>query len=440
MIYTNIFLLTFLWIGTVTSLQQGDNSLHFNEVKSNSTAGVHWALLVAGSNGWYNYRHQADACHSYQIVKKHGIPDERIVVMMYDDIAYNEENPTPGIIINHPNGSDVYHGVPKDYTHETVTPQNFLNILSGDVDAMRGIGSGKVINSGPNDHIFVYFADHGAPGLVAFPDGELHARQLMQTVQDMNSNNKYKQMVFYIEACESGSMFANGLLPTDINVYATTASNSHESSYACYLDKKRNTYLGDVYSVKWMEDSDQENLNVETLHKQYKIVKRETNTSHVQQYGDLDIAKETLSNFQGKSKTKPIRVPYAPLDAVRSEDVPLALAMHKVAEAKDDESLEKAKMVLDAVKQSRKRVEDTMGFIVESAYTGKAEDIFSVRTDLADFDCYEAAVSHFDKYCFDLSKNDYALRHLYAIVNLCENQIPTRKILQSIYKACAKYN
>ena len=27
-------------------------------------------------------------------------------------------NPTPGIVINRPNGSDVYHGVPKDYTGE----------------------------------------------------------------------------------------------------------------------------------------------------------------------------------------------------------------------------------------------------------------------------------------------------------------------------------
>lgn len=39
-------------------------------------------------------------------------------------------------------------------------------------------------------------------------------------------------------------------------VYATTASNSHESSYACYYDEKRDTYLGDWYSVNWMEDSD----------------------------------------------------------------------------------------------------------------------------------------------------------------------------------------
>lgn len=32
----------------------------------------------------------------------------------------------------------------------------------------------------------------------------------------MHSKNQYKQMVVYVEACESGSMFAD-LLPTDIN-------------------------------------------------------------------------------------------------------------------------------------------------------------------------------------------------------------------------------
>lgn len=40
------------------------------------------------------------------------------------------------------------------------------------------------------------------------------------------------------------------------SVYATTAANGHESSYACYFDDKRGTYLGDLYSVNWMEDSD----------------------------------------------------------------------------------------------------------------------------------------------------------------------------------------
>jgi len=48
----------------------------------------------------------------------------------------------------------------------------------------------------------------------------------------------------------------DGVLPSNINVYATTAADPSESSYACYYDEKRMTYLGDRYSVSWLEDSD----------------------------------------------------------------------------------------------------------------------------------------------------------------------------------------
>lgn len=46
------------------------------------------------------------------------------------------------------------------------------------------------------------------------------------------------------------------LLSICLTVYATTAANPRESSYACYYDDERQTYLGDWYSVNWMEDSD----------------------------------------------------------------------------------------------------------------------------------------------------------------------------------------
>lgn len=52
---------------------------------------ANFAVLVAGSSGYSNYRHQADVCHAYQILHKYGIPDSNIVVMMYDDIAKNLE-------------------------------------------------------------------------------------------------------------------------------------------------------------------------------------------------------------------------------------------------------------------------------------------------------------------------------------------------------------
>ena len=56
---------------------------------------------------------QADICHACQLLKKGGLKDENIIVFMYDDIAYDEENPRQGVIINRPFGNDVYAGVPK---------------------------------------------------------------------------------------------------------------------------------------------------------------------------------------------------------------------------------------------------------------------------------------------------------------------------------------
>ncbi len=57
-------------------------------------------------------------CHpctlqAYQVLKRGGLKDDYIIVMMFDDIANNPENPQPGKIINHPQGGDVYAGVPK---------------------------------------------------------------------------------------------------------------------------------------------------------------------------------------------------------------------------------------------------------------------------------------------------------------------------------------
>ncbi|VAI32873.1 unnamed protein product [Triticum turgidum subsp. durum] len=163
--------------------------------------GTRWAVLIAGSNGYYNYRHQAgnkspikyssliilmaDVCHAYQIMKKGGLKDENIIVFMYDDIAGNRDNPRPGVIINHPKGGDVYAGVPKDYTGADVNANNFLAALLGDKSKLTGSGSGKVVSSGPDDHIFVYYADHGGPGILGMPGDEeyLYANDLVRTLE-----------------------------------------------------------------------------------------------------------------------------------------------------------------------------------------------------------------------------------------------------------------
>lgn len=410
-------------------------------IEDQEDGGKHWVVLVAGSNGWYNYRHQADVCHAYQIVKKNGIPDEQIVVMMYDDIADNEENPTKGIIINRPNGTDVYAGVLKDYTGEDVTPANFLAVLKGDSEAVKGKGSGKVIHSGPNDHVFVYFTDHGAPGLLAFPNDDLHVQDLNATIQYMYENKKYKQMVLYIEACESGSMMNH--LPNNINVYATTAANPHESSYACYYDEKRDTYLGDLYSVSWMEDSDVEDLTKETLHQQFVQVKQHTNTSHVMQYGNRTISHMKVKQFQGSGKAAAPRLRLQPvkrLDLTPSPDVPMTILKKRLMATND---VSEARNILSRIKslqEAKLLINESVQKIV-LLVTGSdemANEIHSDRVLINDLSCYRAAAEHFKARCFNwhIPLYEYAMRQLYTLVNLCESGYPLESIRQAMDDVC----
>jgi len=401
--------------------------------------GKTWALLIAGSNGFYNYRHQADVCHAYHVLSKHGIPDEQIVVMMYDDIANSPANPTPGVIINHPDGDDVYAGVPKDYTGHEITPENFLNILKGNAAAMNGIGSGKVIASGPNDRVFVNFVDHGAKGILGFPSSQLHAADLNMALREMAENKQFKQMVLYIEACESGSLFYNDQLPDNINIYATTAANEKESSYACYYDKKRRTYLGDVYSVKWMEDSDKEDLNEETIYKQFKLVRQETNTSHVQEFGDLSISREDVGEFQGSAEVDAYHVPYAELQAVPSEQVPLAILYRQLMDSRDHEEAEQLRIEINEMRQTNENIQRSMRSIVHLASTEgtDVDGLLGAHTPLTQHECYKAAVNQYNRFCFNLADYEYAMHHMYALSNLCETGYSQDVVTEAIKDVCS---
>jgi legumain len=252
----------------------------------------HWAVLVAGSNTYMNYRHQADVCHAYQIAKANGIPEDQIIQIAYDDIADSRSNPFPGKIFNKPTeagtpGVDVYEGCNIDYKGSEATPETVLKVLKGDTSA-----GGKVLKSNKDSKIFFYFADHGAPGLVGMPVGPyLYANDLHAAFLEMNENDMYDQMTVYIESCESGSMFEN-ILEDNIGIYGVSASDSHQSSWGAYCapddfvdGTSIGSCLGDLFSINWMEDTDVASLAVETLQEQYETVKTKTTRSPVLQWG-----------------------------------------------------------------------------------------------------------------------------------------------------------
>ena len=47
----------------------------------------HYAVLVAGSHTYGNYRHHADVAHAYQIALRSGMKKENIIVMMVSPLG-----------------------------------------------------------------------------------------------------------------------------------------------------------------------------------------------------------------------------------------------------------------------------------------------------------------------------------------------------------------
>merc|ERR1712142_1262 len=404
--------------------------------------GAHWALLVAGSRGYGNYRHQADICHAYHILKDLGIPEDNIVTMMYDDIAQNRRNPIKGNIINVPHGKNVYEGVKIDYRGGDVTPHNFLQILQGNTPSG---GNGKVIKSGPDDHVFVYFADHGNRHLLGFPHGVLYERDLTRALKSMPDRNTYKKMVIYIEACYSGTMF-DSVLPEGHNVYAITAANTHESSYAAFYDRRRHTFLADEFSANFMHDTESHNPSLEDLFDQFQNVKAKTHNSHVMMYGDRDIGDMKVADFQGNgphaaySMVEPSKTALPSMsDAVPSYDVPYMILYNQLKDANTTEErlqlLHEMQAELKAQSLITARVESIVGQLAPNPAQFMEVETYH-RTSEEQQECYEEAVNKYLQTCEGFEEFDYNMKDVHVFGNLCRSGKSMESILAAIENVC----
>lgn len=367
-----------------------------------------WAVIVAGSNGYWNYRHQADSCHAYQILKKHGMKASNIIHFAYDDIANNSQNPFPGKIFNHPDGSDVYGGCVIDYTGSQVTPTNYLAVLKGQKSATLT----KVLASTASDEVFLNFADHGAPGLIAFPSSYLYATDLLKAIGYMFQNKMYAKLIYYLEACESGSMFAN--LPKDINVYATTAANATESSWGCYCGsqavvqgKNIGSCLGDLYSVTWMEDTDK-GTSGETLEQQFQNILKLVTKSHPQQFGDLSYTSDTVASWIGGSSQETTNAS-ATRNVVDSRDIKLHYLIDRHANEMSENSMNELNEEI-----MMRKFYDEMFVTVRALHANSP-----VATD-TDFDCYKDMINFHEAHCGRFT--EYGMKYMRSYYDICQHQ------------------
>ncbi|KER21191.1 hypothetical protein T265_10428 [Opisthorchis viverrini] len=239
----------------------------------------------------------ADVFHAYHVVRKNNVPTENIITFAYDDIADNPKNPFKGKVFHHYEHEDVYNGVVIDYRGKDVTRDNFVKVLKG--DKKLETNKKKVLKSGPDDNVFIFFSGHGGSSHIAFLGEYLYAMELNDTLAYMHSKKTFNKLVLYVEACKSGSMFKD-VLPSNIGIYATTSAKEDEDSCAIFcFDKEINVCLADEYSFIWLLDSQYNDIKKRTLKEQYEEVKRKTVLSHVMKYGEKTMGSLPVGKFQG---------------------------------------------------------------------------------------------------------------------------------------------
>ena len=255
------------------------------------------ALIVAASKGWDNYRHQADALAQYRLLRRNGVPDDDIILIMEDDIAGSFQNPEPGTIRNVSGGENLYSNIQIDYRLDRIDAAKLLDILAG----KKTPETPQVIESGPGDNIYVFIVGHGSEeGVYLGVDSDapafgtrysvLRPADLAQTISAMYDKKSYRRMLLVVESCHGGTMGSEINAP---GVLLLSGANRYENSLSANYDIQHKIWLADSFAyLLWTNQSQDPGISINNL---YQDLYLNINGSHVTAFApDFGNADEIL--------------------------------------------------------------------------------------------------------------------------------------------------
>ncbi|XP_068605159.1 GPI-anchor transamidase [Brachionichthys hirsutus] len=230
-----------------------------NSINVENTAGQffssghtnNWAVLVCTSRFWFNYRHVANTLSVYRSVKRLGIPDSHIVLMLADDMACNHRNPKPATVFSHKNMELNVYGddVEVDYRGYEVTVENFLRVLTGRLPLSTP--RSKRLLSDDRSNILIYLTGHGGNGFLKFQDSEeISNVELADAFEQMWQKRRYNELLFIIDTCQGASMYERFYSP---NIMALASSQIGEDSLSHQPDLAIGVHLMDRYTFYLLE-------------------------------------------------------------------------------------------------------------------------------------------------------------------------------------------
>ncbi|KAF8961763.1 peptidase C13 family-domain-containing protein [Flammula alnicola] len=207
----------------------------------------------AHTNNWA-VLHMANALGMYRTVKRLGIPDSNIILMLADDASCNSRNKFPGSVYANPGRHlDLYgDNIEVDYRGYEVTVENFIRVLTGRMDP--SVPRSKRLLSDERSNIFVYMTGHGGNEFLKFQDNEeISAFDIADAFEQMYQKKRYNEIFFMIDTCQANTMYSKLYSP---NILATGSSNIGESSYSHANDEDIGVAVIDAfthYVLEFME-------------------------------------------------------------------------------------------------------------------------------------------------------------------------------------------
>ncbi|KAK8803564.1 hypothetical protein WA158_001258 [Blastocystis sp. Blastoise] len=214
--------------------------------------GHNYAVLVAPSMFFKNYRHTANILEIYRFLKQHDFPDENIILMLSGEIDVDNRNPNMPSIIgeNNPN-VDLMKDVQVDYYGSEVTLDTFENVLLNKMNS--SISFYRQLHSDANREGFFKFRE----------TEDLTTKHLSMILNEMYILKRYKHILLFLDTCQSSSLQQYPFPP---NILSISSSTSPESSYSYGYNRQLGVTLTDQFTYYLLQALQSKQYSTLTIH------------------------------------------------------------------------------------------------------------------------------------------------------------------------------
>uniref|UniRef100_A0A183D6Y0 RdRp n=1 Tax=Gongylonema pulchrum TaxID=637853 RepID=A0A183D6Y0_9BILA len=186
-------------------------------------------------------------------------------------------------------------------------------------------------------------------------------------------------------------------------------------------------------------------LNKETLGRQFAIVKKETNRSHVMHYGDMKIAQDHVAEYIG-NKTFPLKKLFGDSRteesrstvAWPSREIHLRMLEKELHEAQKESERKALRHKIKKLEMKREYLEAFMESLVWAIAPQKSqyEIMHTMPSSVSSLHCFDDVIKAFHRSCFHFGHNPYALKYSYVFANLCAAGTGSETIIRKMFDKC----